>query len=173
MTIAVVKEPLRVFGGAPVESRQLSSELIEARHRTLSIIDRNLAEFGERFPAEACVNGYYPLTENVEWTTSFWTGQLWLAWELSGKEAYRQAALRQVRSFGVRIAGRQDTDTHDLGFLYTLFLRQRLAPDRQRRGARLCVARGTSAIGTVSRARRDHSSLGGFDRPAAGRAHDH
>ncbi|CRL46437.1 Unsaturated chondroitin disaccharide hydrolase [Sodalis glossinidius str. 'morsitans'] len=120
MTIAVVKEPLRVFGGCPLEGRQLSSELIEAHRRTLSIIDLNLAEFGERFPAEACVNGYYPLTENVEWTTSFWTGQLWLAWELSGKDSYRQAALQQVRSFGVRIAGRQDTDTHDLGFLYTL-----------------------------------------------------
>ncbi len=28
--------------------------------------------------------------------------------------------LKNVRSFGLRIAGRHDTNTHDLGFLYTL-----------------------------------------------------
>lgn len=66
---------------APVDSRLFSDELISARSHVLELISRHLTAFGEQFPAETCRNGYYPLTDNVEWTTSFWTGQLWLAWE--------------------------------------------------------------------------------------------
>lgn len=98
----------------------LRQQLMHTREYVLERLRRNLASFGDKFPAETCVNGRYPLTENVEWTTSFWTGQLWLAWEMSGDEVFREAARRQVRSFGLRIAGRHDTNTHDLGFLYTL-----------------------------------------------------
>lgn len=120
MSIAVVNEPLRALPHPPIASQALSDDLISARSRVLSMIDRNMAAFGERFPAEAGVKGYYPLTDNVEWTTSFWTGQLWLAWEMTGDDKYRRLAEQHVRSFGLRIAGRVDTQTHDLGFLYTL-----------------------------------------------------
>jgi len=142
MSIDVVKEPLRPLTGNPVDRQQLQRELQAARSQVLRMIDRNLTQFGDRFPAEAAVKGYYPLTENVEWTTSFWTGQLWLAWEMSGDEKFRQAAEKQVRSFGLRIAGRQDTNTHDLGFLYTLSCVSawRLTGDRDARGFSLLAA---------------------------------
>ena len=58
--------------------------------------------------------------DNQEWTTSFWTGQLWLAWEWTGNAAYRALAGQHVRSFGERIAKRDHTNHHDLGFLYSL-----------------------------------------------------
>jgi len=91
---------------APVDEHAFQDELVTARHQTLELISRHLTEFGEKFPAETCVKGYYPLTDNVEWTTSFWTGQLWLAWEMSGDASYRTLAEKHVRSFGLRIAGR-------------------------------------------------------------------
>ena len=56
----------------------------------------------------------------MEWTTSFWPGQLWLAWEMTGKAHYREAAERYLPSFARRIEQRIDTATHDLGFLYSL-----------------------------------------------------
>ena len=56
----------------PVESRTLRDELSSARSHVLELISRHLVAFGDRFPAETCQNGVYPLTENVEWTTSFW-----------------------------------------------------------------------------------------------------
>jgi|GEM_PF-7033486 len=62
---------------APVDERAFSDELSSARSHVLDLISRHLTEFGDKFPAETCKEGYYPLTENVEWTTSFWTGQLW------------------------------------------------------------------------------------------------
>ena len=76
----------------PVESRTLRDELSSARSHVLELISRHLVAFGDRFPAETCQNGVYPLTENVEWTTSFWTGQLWLAWEMSGETTFREMA---------------------------------------------------------------------------------
>lgn len=138
----IAEERLRECPDAPLDPQALKDQLNSARHHTLELIRRHLTEFGEKFPAEACVNGQYPLTDNVEWTTSFWTGQLWLAWEMSGDEVFRQLAEKHVRSFGVRIASRHDTNTHDLGFLYTLscMAAWRLTGNREARGFALQAA---------------------------------
>ncbi len=66
------------------------------------------------------MNGVYEMTENIGWTTGFWTGMLWLAYQFSGDEKYRVAALGHVRDFYNRIEQRIDTDHHDMGFLYSL-----------------------------------------------------
>nr|WP_024964964.1 glycoside hydrolase family 88 protein [Pantoea sp. IMH] len=136
------KEPLRLEIDDSQEASQFYDLLSQTRDDVLKKIARNLADFGERFPAETCRDGYYPLTENVEWTTSFWTGQLWLAWEMSGDERFREMAEKHVRSFGLRIAGRHDTNTHDLGFLYTLscVAAWRLTGNQEARGFSLLAA---------------------------------
>lgn len=138
----IAEETLRDFPGTPHHPQALRDELGAARSHVLALIGRHLTEFGERFPAETCVKGYYPLTDNVEWTTSFWTGQLWLAWEMSGEATFREMAEKHVRSFGLRIAGRHDTNTHDLGFLYTLscVAGWRLTGNREARGFALQAA---------------------------------
>ena len=127
---------------APVNAHAFRDELSTARQHVLELISRHLTEFGEQFPAETCKDGFYPLTGNVEWTTSFWTGQLWLAWEMSGDEKFRAMAEKHTRSFGLRIAGRHDTNTHDLGFLYTLscVADWRLTGNREARGFSLLAA---------------------------------
>jgi unsaturated chondroitin disaccharide hydrolase len=99
----------------------------------LRTIDANIAEFGDRYPGDTTVADRYRLRPatagpdgtgpdgaNVGWTTSFWPGMLWLAFELTGDEAYRQSATSHVRSFTERVDHGVDLDTHDLGFLYTL-----------------------------------------------------
>ncbi len=120
MSINLIKEPLRPIELNQIDRAALKHQLQQAQNCVLQKLSHNLHAFGDKFPAETCEKGRYKLTENVEWTTSFWTGQLWLAWELSGREEFRLAAEKQVRSFGHRITHRIDTDTHDLGFLYTL-----------------------------------------------------
>lgn len=137
----IVEEPLRAFPEA-LDRHAFSDEMASARNHVLTLIRRHLTEFGDKFPAEAAVDGRYPLTENVEWTTSFWTGQLWLAWEMSGDAVFRELAEKHVRSFGARIAGRHDTNTHDLGFLYTLscVAAWRLTGNRDARGFSLLAA---------------------------------
>ncbi len=83
-------------------------------------IDSNLDLFRDRFPAPASIRNVYPAIDNTEWTSSFWTGMLWLAYELTGDDKYRSAAETQLPSYYDRVRNRTNTDTHDLGFLYTL-----------------------------------------------------
>jgi unsaturated chondroitin disaccharide hydrolase len=95
----------------------------------LRTIDANIAEFGDRYPGDTTIHNRYPLRPaaeglpegaNVGWTTSFWPGMLWLAYELSGDETYLRSATAHVRSFAERVERGIGLDTHDLGFLYTL-----------------------------------------------------
>ncbi|BEL06993.1 glycoside hydrolase family 88 protein [Actinoplanes sichuanensis] len=87
----------------------------------LRTIDANIAEFGDRYPDDTTVDDRYrPRPANTGWTTSFWPGMLWLAYDLSGDEGYQKAASGHVRSFVERVDQEIDLDTHDLGFLYTL-----------------------------------------------------
>ena len=81
---------------------------------------RNLDEFTEFFPASNSVKGFYPATENVEWTTGFWTGMIWLGFEKTQDERLRRAGEIQVESFLQRMIHRIDVDHHDMGFLYSL-----------------------------------------------------
>lgn len=117
----------------------------------LRTIDANIAEFGERYPADATVRGRYlpraaggglPPGANVGWSASFWPGMLWLAYDLTGSEGYRDAAAAHVRSFARRVEQRVDLATHDLGFLYTLgcVTAWRRTGDAAARGAALAAA---------------------------------
>ncbi|GIO29379.1 MULTISPECIES: glycoside hydrolase family 88 protein [Paenibacillus] len=100
---------------------QLTKERCEeALSFILDQIDRNLETFIDTFPSEASSGNVYRQVGNTEWTPAFWTGMLWLAYETTGNEKYRQAAEKQLPSYKQRIEERRYTNTHDLGFLYTL-----------------------------------------------------
>lgn len=86
----------------------------------LKKIDRNLQTFTDQFPAPTSKNNVYPVIDNTEWTTSFWTGMLWLAYEITGDFKYREVAEIHLGSFQKRIEEKIAIDTHDLGFLYSL-----------------------------------------------------
>jgi len=88
--------------------------------RALDTVDRNLARFGDAFPRPSSTHGVYAAMDNTEWTNGFWTGMLWLAYELTGAARYRDAALRHVHSFHTRQRDRINVNHHDLGFLYSL-----------------------------------------------------
>lgn len=120
MTHSVKTEALRPIELHQTDRLALRQKLDEALARITRKLDKNMIAFGDKFPGEACENGVWPRTENVEWTTGFWPGQLWLVWEMTGDKKYREAAERYVASFTERIEKRIDTATHDLGFLYTL-----------------------------------------------------
>jgi unsaturated chondroitin disaccharide hydrolase len=88
--------------------------------RALASVDRNLLHFGDAFPMPSSQHGVYAAMGNTEWTNGFWTGMLWLAYELTGAAHYRDAAMRHVASFHTRQQERINVNHHDLGFLYSL-----------------------------------------------------
>jgi unsaturated chondroitin disaccharide hydrolase len=110
----------------PSSDAEATAAAVAAALRT---VDANIVTFGNRYPGDTTIQNRYRLRppthglaegSNVGWTTSFWPGMLWLAFDLTGDERYRRAAVSHVDSFWKRVDRGVDLDTHDLGFLYTL-----------------------------------------------------
>ena len=95
---------------------------------------RNLDDFTHMCQNHTSVDNFYPTCENVQWTSGFWPGVIWLAYEhaLSGehgeqeegalqgdKQAFAYAGNVFVESFLSRIENKIEVDHHDMGFLYT------------------------------------------------------
>ena len=118
---AAALEPLNT-GALPAHwNRGVDKAAIDrAIARALETVDRNLAHFGDAFPMPSSQGGVYQAMGNTEWTNGFWTGMLWLAYELTGAARYRDCALRHVASFHARQRDRINVNHHDLGFLYSL-----------------------------------------------------
>lgn len=94
-------------------------KIAEAVTNAVGINKASLCTFTDSFRYSHSTDGFYPASDNVEWTTGFWTGELWLSYELSGDAAFRDAALIQVDSFLNRIEKKIDVNHHDMGFLYS------------------------------------------------------
>lgn len=86
---------------------------------------RNLPVFTDKFQKAYSENGFYEPTENRDWTTGFWTGEIWLAYEyareqeLPCKMDLKSSGEVQVKSFLDRIDNKIEVEHHDMGFLYS------------------------------------------------------
>ena len=86
---------------------------------------RNLPEFTYQFQKAYSEHSFYQPIENTDWTTGFWTGEIWLSYEYMTAAGDPSAALLkkageiQVESFLDRIVRKIEVDHHDMGFLYT------------------------------------------------------
>ena len=112
----IADEPLATLELRHPEPAELEALIANA----LARLDRTMPQFKDHFPAPSSESGTYAPIDNVEWTNGFWTGMLWLAWQMTGRAAYRAAADENVASFLDRVKRRINVDHHDLGFLYTL-----------------------------------------------------
>ena len=95
-------------------------EVTAAMDRVVDQVRCNMEYFGTRFPSSATRNQTYGVIDNIEWTDGFWTGLLWLCYEYTGDDAFKELALKNVGSFLNRVEKRIELDHHDLGFLYSL-----------------------------------------------------
>lgn len=103
------------------------------------IVDNMMKTFhGDVFPTANSVNYKYNKVGNLSWhagqedynhvwTTSFWTGILWLMYEYTGNEKYKKEAQLHTDSFAQRIDNYYNKDEaeaglnhHDIGFLYCI-----------------------------------------------------
>ncbi|MBM7587281.1 unsaturated chondroitin disaccharide hydrolase [Bacillus pakistanensis] len=111
-----IQKPER-FAQMPPVDKPFIEKAIE---HVLKKIDQSIGEFTDFFPDSSSINQVYQPIENIEWTTSFWTGMLWLAYEWTGDKKYREIAEKHVESFKERIDKQIEVNHHDLGFLYSL-----------------------------------------------------
>ncbi|MDL2229252.1 glycoside hydrolase family 88 protein [Treponema sp. OttesenSCG-928-L16] len=94
-------------------------EAAAALDRCASQVLLNLPDFTYKFQGPASKDNFYVPMDNTEWTTGFWTGEMWLSWEHTGNDIFKYAALIQTEDFHTRIVREINVDHHDMGFLYS------------------------------------------------------
>ena len=101
------------------------NEIKEALDFSTKQIVANLPEFTYKFQKAYSEDNFYQPIENNYWTTGFWTGEVWLAYEYALEHAPHLAAeLKKVGeihidSFLDRIDRKIEVEHHDMGFLYS------------------------------------------------------
>lgn len=95
-------------------------DLCEAVQKSIVQTRKAIEMLGNQFKSCNSENNFYFPTENMDWTEGFYTGEIWMAYEHTGDETFKQVALEQVDSFLERIQKRHEVNHHDMGFLYSL-----------------------------------------------------
>lgn len=105
-----------------LSDKKFTREVLEAALKeALKKIDKLWGDVDGNFPTPASENNIYKIVYNHKskgWATGFMTGMLWLAYEATGDEKYREWALSQIPSFYDRIEKKSGVNHHDMGFLY-------------------------------------------------------
>jgi unsaturated chondroitin disaccharide hydrolase len=100
---------------------QVSKETWEEAFRfAIQKVEENLETFCDGYPAPASIGNVYPKIANIEWTSSFYNGMLWLAFLHTKDEKFKCAAQATLSDYTNRVDKQINTNTHDLGFLYIL-----------------------------------------------------
>lgn len=101
--------------------QEVTQEEIEQATKYSLVQTRKAIEMmGEKFKSCNSTNNFYHATENEDWTEGFYTGEIWIAYELTGDNFFKEIGLKHVESFLERIQRRICVDHHDMGFLYSL-----------------------------------------------------
>ena len=96
-----------------------NEELDVAINNAVNQVRSCLKDYTYMFKYPNSVNNFSPLMDNTDWTNGFWTGEIWLAYELTKDEAFKEAGLKHVDSYYDRIINNIMCEHHDLGFLYS------------------------------------------------------
>ena len=94
------------------------NQVDEALQGAVAKVRGNARRFGDRFPPDVTTSfDYSPgLGGNVGWTTGFWVGMLWLAYQVTGDRELADRASVLGSTFDSRLAAKVGID-HDLGML--------------------------------------------------------
>lgn len=94
-------------------------ELKEACQTAVSLTKEHAKAYRDCFPSSASKQGFYEKAENLEWTTGFFTGEIWLAYEAEPDDELKAVGDVHVESFLKRIETKTAVNHHDMGFLYS------------------------------------------------------
>lgn len=82
-------------------------------------IRKNISRIGDRNPKIGTEDYQWIYCGPSDWVSSFWTGQLWLAYKLTGESVFKNSA-RLRKPYFKELLALRDCHDHDLGFQYSL-----------------------------------------------------
>lgn len=82
-------------------------------------IRRNIAKIGERNPKIGTEFYQWDYCDQFDWVSSFWTGELWLSYQMTGQGVFKNSAKLRKSYFASMLLNPFWLD-HDLGFQYSL-----------------------------------------------------
>ena len=116
----IVKENIGEPDRFLTDSKFTETKLDVAIKDALKKVDYMMETLGDDFARAYSENNIYPAVKNDSgWNAGFWTGILWISYELSGDEKYKRLALKHIPSYTKRIVEKIGVNHHDMGFIYT------------------------------------------------------
>ena len=90
-----------------------------AIEKALDKVEQNIAQWKDGFVGTYTTGFRYPIGENNNWVCGMHTGVYLLAYELSGRKVFLDAAIRHLETYKKRLDEKIGLNDHDVGFVYT------------------------------------------------------
>lgn len=118
----IVSEKLRDPARYLVKSDFVEKKLDLAIADAIAKLDYMIETMDGKYPSHASKNNVYSRDENKDggWNQGFYSGMIWMAYELTGDEKYKKLALSQIGEYYERIKSVYGKMGHDVGFLFSL-----------------------------------------------------
>ncbi len=94
------------------------NKLKAAANAACAKLKRIILRDGTSFPNSCSENFKYARLRNDNWEAGLYTGCLWLAYQLSGDEFFKETALGHIETYRERFDCGRYIDSHDAGFVY-------------------------------------------------------
>ncbi len=94
-----------------------------AMDRVIEKLRENIDEFSAAFPnpgPDPDNKFQYKTQSGINWTSGMMTGMYWMAYEYTGDEEFKEAAMRKMEQYKSQAATGTGLNDHDTGFKYSL-----------------------------------------------------
>ncbi|PWI32693.1 glycosyl hydrolase [Vibrio albus] len=100
---------------APLDEKRVIGHL----EHVVDAIKRNIPKIGERNPKIGTEKNQWEYCGQFDWVSSFWTGELWLCYQMTADQQFKNSAKLRKSYFADMLLDPFWLD-HDLGFQYSL-----------------------------------------------------
>ncbi len=112
----ILTDSERYTAASPVDK----TEAKEAMDRVIAKLKENIDEFSGAFPNPGSTDFQYTTSDNINWTSGMMTGMYWMAYEYTGDEVFKDAAVRKMNQYKEQARTGEGLGDHDTGFKYSL-----------------------------------------------------
>ena len=111
----ILENKERFMRETPVDREKIAA----AMDRACAKIKKNIEKYGSKFPGTCSEDFKYKVSDRFNWESGMLTGCFWLAYEHTGDEVFKNAALEQIEVYKAHAKTGEWLQDHDTGFIFT------------------------------------------------------